>query len=136
VDSVEEIGFLCSTANAAAHAAAMDHDFIHNKLNQAEAVFIAGGDQWEYIHLWHGTPVAAIIESRYNAGQLVVGGTSAGADVLSDWVYSAQGLSSEHNPGTRRRARLAARGKLNFLRGNDVGFRVACLIGTVPSKPQ
>jgi cyanophycinase-like exopeptidase len=100
VDSVEEIGFLYTDANAAARTAAMEDDFIHNKLNQAEAVFIAGGDQWEYIDLWYGTPVAAIIGSRYNAGQLVVGGTSAGADVLSHWVYSAQGLSSEHNPGT------------------------------------
>jgi cyanophycinase-like exopeptidase len=55
----------------------------------AEAVWIAGGDQSDYINFWKGTPVQAALNARIAAGA-PVGGTSAGLNVLTPFVYSAQ----------------------------------------------
>ena len=54
----------------------------------AEALVIAGGDQAEYLALWQGTPLIEVVEARAGAG-MVIGGTSAGAMILGEHVYSA-----------------------------------------------
>jgi cyanophycinase-like exopeptidase len=76
-------------ANAAARAAA-DSDFVKNILNQAEGIFITGGDQWGYIQCWDGTSVESIIENRFNAKEIVLGGTSAGLHVLGQHDFTAE----------------------------------------------
>lgn len=58
-------------------------------IRQAEAVFIAGGDQANYIDNWSGTPVQEAINEAIRRG-VPVGGTSAGLAVLGEFVYSAQ----------------------------------------------
>ena len=57
---------------------------------KAEAIWIAGGDQSNYINFWKGTPVQSTLNARIAAG-VPVGGTSAGLNVLSQFVYTAQG---------------------------------------------
>jgi cyanophycinase len=57
---------------------------------KAEVVWIAGGDQSNYINYWKGTPVQSTLNARIAAG-VPVGGTSAGLNVLTQFVYSAQG---------------------------------------------
>ena len=56
----------------------------------AEMIWIAGGDQSNYINYWKGTPVQSTLNSRIAAG-VPVGGTSAGLNVLTQFVYTAQG---------------------------------------------
>ncbi|MFM7161702.1 MAG: cyanophycinase [Planctomycetaceae bacterium] len=65
-------------------------------ISRAEAIFIAGGDQGDYIERWTGTPVQAALNDRLRAG-VPVGGTSAGAMVLSQFIYSAEvnGVTSD-----------------------------------------
>jgi cyanophycinase len=63
--------------------------FVVEKIRQAEAIFLAGGDQWNYIRLWKGTPLAAAIQERIDAG-MPVGGTSAGLAVLGQHYFSAE----------------------------------------------
>ena len=58
-------------------------------IRQAEAVFIAGGDQANYINSWNGTPVQEAINEAIRRG-VPTGGTSAGLAVLGEFVYSAQ----------------------------------------------
>jgi cyanophycinase-like exopeptidase len=55
----------------------------------AEALFIAGGNQWDYVRLWAGT---AIEEGIHNAAArgVPVGGTSAGLAVLGEFAFSAE----------------------------------------------
>jgi cyanophycinase len=57
-------------------------------IKQAEAVFIAGGDQSRYINFWQGTPVQDAINSNIAAGK-PIGGTSAGLAVLGEFAYGA-----------------------------------------------
>jgi cyanophycinase len=68
-------------------------------MQQAEAIWIAGGDQSNYINFWTGTPVQSILNAKIAAGA-PVGGTSAGMNVLTQFVYSAlapQGATSSQS---------------------------------------
>ena len=53
----------------------------YDELITAKAIFIRGGDQWDYINLWKGTKTDSAIQYVFNNGG-VVAGTSAGAAVL------------------------------------------------------
>jgi cyanophycinase len=57
-------------------------------IGQAEAIFIAGGDQALYVRFWQGTPVLDAINAHLAAGK-PIGGTSAGLAVLGQFVYGA-----------------------------------------------
>jgi cyanophycinase len=59
-------------------------------IHQAEAVFIAGGDQARYMNWWQHSPVRDALNAHIAAGK-PIGGTSAGLAVLGEYVYSAQG---------------------------------------------
>jgi cyanophycinase len=69
--------------------AAMD-PFTAETIAHAEAIFIAGGDQANYVRYWTGTPVQAGINAAIKRG-VPVGGTSAGLAVMGEWAYSAEG---------------------------------------------
>ncbi len=55
-------------------------------IRKAEVVFIAGGDQSNYVRGWRGTPVETAINAGIAAGK-PIGGTSAGLAVLGQFVY-------------------------------------------------
>ena len=59
-------------------------------IRKAEVVFIAGGDQANYIRGWQGTPVETAINEGLAAGK-PIGGTSAGLAVEGEFVYGALG---------------------------------------------
>jgi cyanophycinase len=62
--------------------------FVRDTILKAEALFIAGGDQSNYVKYYAGTPVAAGIHALAARG-VPVGGTSAGNAVLAQFGYSA-----------------------------------------------
>ena len=70
-------------------AAALD-PFVAARIREASGIFIAGGDQANYINCWTGTPVQAALNEAIRRG-VPLGGTSAGLAVLGEYVYSAQG---------------------------------------------
>src|SRR5579863_23866 len=55
-------------------------------IGQAEAIFIAGGDQSRYVNFWKGTPVEDAMNAHVAAGK-PIGGTSAGLAVLGQFAY-------------------------------------------------
>jgi cyanophycinase len=57
-------------------------------IRNAEAVFIAGGDQANYINFWQGTPVQSELNDAIRRG-VPIGGTSAGLAVLGQFSFSA-----------------------------------------------
>lgn len=57
-------------------------------LGRAEAVWLAGGDQWDYLGLWPLELHKALAEVAERGG--AVGGTSAGAVVLGEAAFDAQ----------------------------------------------
>lgn len=65
----------------------------YDELITAKAIFIRGGDQWDYINLWKGTKVDSAIDYVFQNGG-VIAGTSAGAAVLGEVDFSAQSGSA------------------------------------------
>ena len=62
--------------------------FVLQTIRNAEALFIAGGDQSNYVDFWKGTPVEAAIHELAAKG-IPIAGTSAGTAILSEFVYAA-----------------------------------------------
>lgn len=65
-----------------------NNDFMIQRLIQAEAVFIAGGNQADYIRFWKGTALTETLNGLVSQG-IPLGGTSAGLAVLGEFVFSA-----------------------------------------------
>lgn len=84
-NSVETIVFEKGAATA--------DPFVVETIRNAEAIFIAGGDQSNYIRYWKDTPVENAI-NFVAAKPAPIGGTSAGMAVLGEYVYSAEGEES------------------------------------------
>ena len=80
VDSVETI--------IIKNLAAASDPFVVDKIRNAEALFIAGGDQNDYVTLWKGTPVEDAIHYLVTRN-VPIGGTSAGLAVMGEFVFSA-----------------------------------------------
>ncbi len=115
-DSVETVVF-------AGREAAFD-PFVIEKIRHAEAVFIAGGDQSNYVRFWKDTPVEDAIHF-VAAKPAPVGGTSAGMAILGEFAYSAMtptslssdaALSNPYHPDlTLERQFLRVAGMENIL---------------------
>ena len=80
-DSVESI--VVKTPEAARDA------FVLEKIRHAEALWIAGGDQWNYVRVWGASPMREAMQSLIDRG-VPVGGTSAGLAVLGQFVFTAE----------------------------------------------
>ena len=102
---------LCPNENSVAtliipNRSAASDPFVATTIQNAEALFIAGGDQSDYINFWKGTPVETALNDLI-ARNVPIGGTSAGMNVLSQFFYAAlasQGVTSSQalaNPFTK-----------------------------------
>jgi cyanophycinase len=67
---------------------ASSESYVLTLIENAEAIFFAGGDQYEYLSYWRDTDVQRIIQNKLQ--NITIGGTSAGLAVLGNWVYSAE----------------------------------------------
>jgi cyanophycinase len=85
VDSVETI-IVTSRTGAS-------NSYVTNAVRNAEALFIAGGDQSNYWNYWRGTPLEDALQSLV-AKNVPIGGTSAGLHVLGEFVYTALNTSA------------------------------------------
>ena len=84
-DSVETIVFY--------ERGAASDPYVIRTIRNAEALFIAGGDQSRYVRFWQGTPVEDAI-NFVAAKPAPIGGTSAGMAILGEFSYSAMGEDS------------------------------------------
>jgi cyanophycinase-like exopeptidase len=98
VNSVETIRF-----NS---AAAANDPYVLRRIREAEVLFLAGGDQYDYYQYWKDSPVEDAINDLINVKQITVGGTSAGMAVLGKVYYapsgsavdSSEALSNPYHP--------------------------------------
>lgn len=80
VDSVETLVF--RDASAARDPRVLEI------IGRADGIFLAGGDQANYVAYWQGTPVGDALNAHIRAGK-PIGGTSAGLAVLGQFYFSA-----------------------------------------------
>jgi cyanophycinase len=62
----------------------------YNTIINAEAVFIAGGDQWDYVNYWKDTKVEDALNYLINTKHVPVGGTSAGCAIQGKVYFDAK----------------------------------------------
>lgn len=84
---------------------AANDPFVARTISSAAAIFIAGGDQANYINFWRDTPVQRALNDAIHRG-IPIGGTSAGLAVLGEFAYTAQNDSPD-GPDLNSAAALA-----------------------------
>ncbi|MEZ0487159.1 cyanophycinase [Fibrella aquatica] len=67
----------------------VNDDAVVQKIRNAEALFIAGGDQGKYVSFWKDSKVEDAINYLINTKKVPVGGTSAGCAILGAIYYPA-----------------------------------------------
>lgn len=82
VNSVETIVFNNSSA-------AFD-PYVQDRISKAEAIWMAGGDQWDYVSYWRNTPIDSLINDGIENRGMAIGGTSAGMAVQGGYYFSAE----------------------------------------------
>ena len=82
VNSLETIVF--NNANASSDA------YVIDKIKKAEAIWIAGGDQWTYTSYWRNTAVDSLINKGIAERNIVIGGTSAGMAIQGSHYFTAE----------------------------------------------
>lgn len=82
LNSVETIVF-----NA---ASASNETYIHDRIQKAEAIWFAGGDQWNYVSYWRNTSIASLINDAILNRNIAIGGTSAGMAIQGAYYFSAE----------------------------------------------
>jgi cyanophycinase len=96
----EEIRALCPLNSAATIVFSEREDSDDAKLiehiAQAEVIFIAGGDQSNYVRFWQDTPVEDAL-NRHIASGKPIGGSSAGLAVLGEFSFSSM-IDTIHSP--------------------------------------
>lgn len=81
LNSVETISF-------ESEEAATD-PYVLQRLSEAEAIWMAGGDQGEYYDLWKDTPVMDAINDLLNVRGGALGGISAGMAIMAEAYFPA-----------------------------------------------
>lgn len=66
--------------------------YVLRRLAEAEVLFIAGGDQFDYYTFWKDTPVEDTLNHLILEKQITVGGTSAGMAILGQGYYTPSDL--------------------------------------------
>ncbi len=69
--------------------AAAEDPFVIESIAHADGLFIAGGDQFDYVRVWTGTPIQRAVNDAVAAG-VPVGGISAGLAVLGEAAFTAE----------------------------------------------
>lgn len=69
--------------------AAANDPYVRRRLREAEALFIAGGNQNDYISYWKNTAVDSALNYLINIKKTPFGGTSAGMAIQGQAYYSA-----------------------------------------------
>ena len=82
INSVETI--VCNNAFAS------NDPYLHEKIQNAEAIWFAGGDQWNYVSYWRNTAVDSLINIAIEERNIVIGGTSAGMAIQGSYYFSAE----------------------------------------------
>lgn len=62
---------------------------VESTIRNAEAVFIAGGDQYDYVSFWKDTKVESALNYLINTKRVPVGGTSAGCAIQGEAYFDA-----------------------------------------------
>lgn len=64
--------------------------YVLNKVANAEMIWFAGGDQWNYVSYFKNNALEDLLNDHINVKNAPIGGTSAGMAILGSHCFSAQ----------------------------------------------
>ena len=64
--------------------------YVLNKVANAEMIWFAGGDQWNYVSFFKDNALEDLLNNHINVKHAPIGGTSAGMAILGRNYFSAQ----------------------------------------------
>ncbi|MFN4233910.1 MAG: T9SS type A sorting domain-containing protein [Bacteroidia bacterium] len=68
---------------------AANDNYVKTQILNAEAIFIAGGNQADYVSFWKNTALDSALNFFVQIKKGAIGGTSAGMAILGDYYFSA-----------------------------------------------
>ena len=77
-----------TTISTKSHEASKNK-LIAEKVRNAEAIFLTGGDQYRYLKYWRGTELIQEINKKIASG-ITLGGSSAGLAIMGEYFFSAR----------------------------------------------
>jgi beta-aspartyl-peptidase (threonine type) len=84
-----DVGGVASVQTLVFHSRAAASDpRVLEIVRRADGIFIAGGDQANYVRFWKGTPMNELLDRHVAAGK-PIGGSSAGLAILGGHAYGA-----------------------------------------------
>lgn len=93
-----DVGGVASVQTLIFHARGPSSDpRVLDIVRHADGIFIAGGDQANYVRFWKGTPLNDLLNAHLRDGK-PIGGTSAGLAILGEWGYGAMDGGSITSP--------------------------------------
>ncbi len=93
-----DVGGVASVQTLVFHSRAAASDpRVLEIVRQADGIFIAGGDQANYVRFWKGTPLNALLDRHVAEGK-PIGGSSAGLAILGGHAYGAMDGGSITSP--------------------------------------
>ena len=88
-DFRKEVGGAASVETLVFHSrAAASEPRVLDIIRRADGIFIAGGDQSNYVNYFRGTPLNTLLDDHVRGGK-PIGGTSAGLAILGAYSYGA-----------------------------------------------
>lgn len=72
------------------NVAAADDPFVLRRIENADAIWLAGGDQYLYELYFKTTPIRALLNAHVNVKEAPIGGTSAGMAILGEFYFNAE----------------------------------------------
>lgn len=109
VNSVETIRFDNATASAS--------QYIARRIREAEVIFIAGGDQYDYYRYFKDNAIEEALDYAINDKKITIAGTSAGMAILGEAYYTPSGgsLDSQQALSNPFHPNVEILGKADFL---------------------
>jgi len=89
-----ELGVAINSVETMVFRGKTEHPVIINRINQAEAIWFAGGNQGNYIAYWKDNKIEEALQRAIDRGA-VIGGTSAGMAILGEFVWTGTQITTD-----------------------------------------
>lgn len=90
----EELGFVVNSVETIVFHDQTTSEYVKNKIDKAEAIWFAGGNQKKYLDYWKGNYIQEALQRAINRG-VVIGGTSAGMAILGEYIWDGEKIQTD-----------------------------------------
>ncbi len=90
----KELGFVVNSVETIVFHDQTTSEYVKNKIDRAEAIWFAGGNQKKYLDYWKDNYIQEALQRAINRGA-VIGGTSAGMAILGEYIWDGEKIQTD-----------------------------------------